>query len=370
MTSITFSVRFWAMGYAQLTQMHAAENPQVQGYVDNIFNASERAKGLVEQILTFTRQGKSQKVPCDIAMVLREVIKLLRASIPATIEINHSIPSRLGTVVADPTQIHQVLMNLCTNAAYAMDAHGGQLTISLENCLMDGNSVIPGDEPLSGSYIKLSVRDTGIGMEKAVGDRIFDPYFTTKAVGEGTGMGLATVHGIVNDHSGRIVVRSTPGEGSVFQVFLPVLENPVAVAADPSITFPQGSERILFVDDEDPLVEVGVDMLQDLGYDALGTTRASQALEWFKAQPEAFDLVITDMTMPGMTGDQLAAQMLRYRSDFPIIICTGFSKRMTSERAASLGIRALLMKPVSVEKLSRTIREVLEPMPDEKPNSW
>ncbi len=191
-------------------------------------------------------------------------------------------------------------------------------------------------------------------------DRIFDPYYTTKAVGEGTGMGLATVHGIVNDHDGRIFVESVPGEGSVFRVFFPVLENPAEAVSNQAAAYPRGTERILFVDDEELLVQVGVEMLNDLGYDAVGTTRALQALERFTSRPDEFDLVITDMTMPGMTGDQLAAKILSHRPDIPVIICTGFSKRISSEMASSLGIRALLMKPVTVQELARTIREVLD----------
>jgi PAS domain S-box-containing protein len=348
------------VGYAQLAQMHASGDLRMQGYMDNVFKASERAKGLVEQILTFTRQGKSKKAPCDIAIVLKEVVKLLRASIPATIDIVQNIPSRLGTVMADQTQIHQVLMNLCGNAAHAMEEKGGQLTVTLENYLMDEKPVAAGDYLAPGRYLRLSVKDTGCGIEKAVVDRIFEPYFTTKAVGEGTGMGLATVHGIVNDHGGRVSVESVPGKGSVFRVFFPVLEDPAETVTSQSVSHPGGTEAILFVDDEELLVEVGVEMLKDLGYDAVGTTRPSQALEMFKARSDDFDLVITDMTMPGMTGDQLAAHILDHRPDVPVIICTGFSKRISAERASVLGIRALLMKPVTVQQLSLTIREVLD----------
>ena len=348
------------LGYAQLTQMHTAEDPRVQGYVGNIFKASERAKGLVEQILTFTRQGKSQKVPSDIAIVLKEVVKLLRATIPSTIKIVQKIPSNLGTVMADQTQIHQVLMNLCTNAAHAMEIRGGQMTVALENHIVNETAVdMGGSELAPGRYLKLSIADTGTGMEKSVLDRIFDPYYTTKSVGEGTGMGLATVHGIVNDHEGQIFVDSVPGEGSVFSILFPVLENPTEVLNSQTTAYPRGTERILFVDDEDLLVEVGVEMLSDLGYDAVGTTRAAQALETFTQRPEGFDLVITDMTMPEMTGDQLAAKILEIRPDVPIVICTGFSKRLSAVKASSLGISAFLMKPVTVQELSRTIREVL-----------
>jgi CheY-like chemotaxis protein len=340
--------------------MQAAGNVRVQGYVDNIFKASERAKGLVEQILTFTRQGKSQKMPSDISIVLKEVVKLLRATIPTTIEIAQNIPSNLGTVLADQTQIHQVLMNLCTNAAHAMEARGGTLTVTLESHVAAAGFQTADVDLSPGRYLKLSVSDTGAGMERAVIDRIFDPYYTTKSLGEGTGMGLATVHGIVNDHGGRIFVESVPGEGSVFSVFFPVLENPAASVPSQAPEYPTGSERILFVDDEDLLVEVGVEMLKDLGYDVVGVTRSEEALELFREQPEKYDLVITDMTMPGMTGDQMAVKMMRHRPGIPIIICTGFSKRMSAMEAASTGIRAFLMKPITVEELSRTIREVLD----------
>ena len=348
------------LGYAQLTQMQTAGNGRVQGYVDNIFKASERARSLVEQILTFTRQGKSQKMPSDISVVLKEVVKLLRATIPTTIEIVQNIPSNLGTVMADQTQIHQVLMNLCTNAAHAMEARGGRLTVTLENHVVESGNQFSDVDLTPGRYLKLSVGDTGTGMEKAVIDRIFDPYYTTKSLGEGTGMGLATVHGIVNDHGGRIFVDSKPGEGSVFSVFFPVLENPASSTPKQEPEYPRGSERILFVDDEELLVEVGVEMLKDLGYDAVGVTGSDEAYDMFLEEPERFDLVITDMTMPGMTGDQMAIKMMQHRPEIPIVICTGFSKRMSAMQAASTGIRAFLMKPVTVEELSRTIRNVLD----------
>ena len=354
------------LGYAQLTQMQTSGDPRVQGYVENIFKASERAKGLVEQILTFTRQGKSQKVPSDIAIVLKEVVKLLRATIPSTIEIVQRIPSNLGTIMADQTQIHQVLMNLCTNAAHAMETKGGTLTVALESLAIKANPAAAGDDLAPGRYLKLSVGDTGTGMDKEVLDRIFDPYYTTKSVGEGTGMGLATVHGIVNDHGGRIFVESKPGAGSVFNVFFPVLEDPAASSPSNTAEYPRGTERVLFVDDEELLVEVGVEMLKDLGYDAVGVTRPDRALELFGKQPDAFDLVITDMTMPGMTGDQMALEMMRQRPQIPVIICTGFSKRLSAALKASTGIRAFLMKPVTVRELSHTVRGVLdqpEPIP-------
>ena len=347
-------------GYAQLAQMHASDPQRIRSYVDNIFKASERAKGLVEQILIFTRQGKSQKIPSDIAIVLKEVVKLIRASIPTTIDIVQYIPTGLGTIMADQTQIHQVVMNLCTNAAHAMEAEGGRLEVTLEAVHKEAVTLPNGEDLTAGDYLQLSVSDTGTGMDAAVLDRIFDPYFTTKAVGEGTGMGLATVHGIVNDHGGRIFVESAPGQGSVFRVLFPLLEKPEKVAADQPAVSPGGSERILFVDDEEVLVKVGVEMLKDLGYDTVGTTSASRALEMFRQAPERFDLVITDMTMPDMTGDQLTAEILHYRADVPVIICTGYSKRMSSERALALGIRAFLMKPVSVQELARTIRDVLD----------
>ncbi len=347
-------------GNAELAQMQSADNPRIQGYVDNIFKASERAKGLVEQILTFTRQGKSQKVACDIAPVLKEVVKLLRASLSATIEIVQTIPSNLGAVMADQTQIHQVMMNLCTNAAHAMEPHGGRLTVLLEARSVEAGAAANPDDLAPGRYLQLSVSDTGRGMDQDVVERIFEPYFTTKAVGKGTGMGLATVHGIVTSHDGRVFVESVPGQGSVFRVLFPVLESPVAITAAQFVAYPRGSERILFVDDEEALVRVGVETLTNLGYDAVGTQSPLQALETFQARPDSFDLVITDMTMPALTGDQLAVRIARVRPATPIIICTGFSRQMSPERASELGIRAFLMKPVTAQDLGRTIREVLD----------
>ena len=349
------------VGYTQLAQLHAGDDSRMLGYVENILKASERAKGLVEQILTFTRQGKSRKVSCDIAVVLKEAVKLIRASIPTTINIVHTIPTKLGSVMADQTQIHQVLMNLCTNAAHAMENQGGTLTVTLESLVLDETAVASGVDDLKpGRFLQLSVEDTGAGMEKSLIERIFEPYFTTKALGEGTGMGLATVHGIVRDHGGRIFVESCPEEGSVFRVLFPVLNDEAETDLIQPISYLRGTERILFVDDEETLTTVGVEMLKDLGYDAVGTTNPVDALNMFKAQPDGFDLVITDMTMPDLTGDQLAEAIIQCQPDIPVIICTGFSKFMTSERASALGIRALLMKPVTVEKLSRTIRDVLD----------
>jgi PAS domain S-box-containing protein len=347
-------------GYTQLAGMQMPDDPKLKEYLSNIYKASERAKGLVDQILTFTRQGKSQKSACDIAIVIKEAVKLIRASIPSTVNIVQNIPTRLGTVVADQTQVHQVLMNLCTNASHAMDEQGGELTVTLERVSIDGGTWFSTDDLDPGPYLRLSVRDTGAGMQKSVADRIFEPYFTTKAVGEGTGMGLATVHGIVNDHGGRITVESSPGRGTVFRVLFPVLNDQAEDETVQSVSYPRGSERILFVDDEEILVTVGVEMLKDLGYDAVGTTRSVEALETFKKQPDSFDLVITDMTMPDLTGDQLATQILQCRPDIPVIVCSGFSKHMNSERVSALGIGAFLMKPVTVEQLSHTIREVLD----------
>ena len=349
------------VGYTQLAQLHGEDDSRIKGYVENILKASERAKGLVDQILTFTRQGKSQKVPSDIAVVLKEVIKLIRASIPTTIRIVHTIPTKLGTVMADQTQIHQVLMNLCTNAAHAMENRGGTLAVTLEPLIVEAADGVSGIEDLKpGRFLKLSVADTGTGMDPAVVERIFEPYFTTKAPGEGTGMGLATVHGIVRDHGGRIFVQTHPGEGTVFRVLFPVLDDEAQADHVQPEFYQQGTERILFVDDEKTLTHVGVEMLKALGYDAVGTDDPVEALTLFKEHPDAFDLVITDMTMPHLTGDQLAKEMLKSRPGLPVIICTGFSKFITSKRASTLGVRALLMKPVTVEKLSRTIREVLD----------
>jgi two-component system cell cycle sensor histidine kinase/response regulator CckA len=347
------------IGYTELTMMNLPEGSPARDNMDKLFIAGERARNLVKQILAFSRQSEEEKKPLQIHLILKETLKLLRPSLPTTIEISQNITST-STVLADATQIHQVIMNLCANAYHAMHEKGGVLEVSLDDVELESDFTArhPGTYP--GPYMRLTVSDTGHGMEKNVMDRIFEPYFTTKEKGEGTGMGLAVVHGIVKSFGGGIIVYSEPGKGATFKVFLPRIKVPEVEAKSEEITLlPMGNERILFVDDEPAIVDIGKQMLERLGYKVEVRTSPIESLEAFKAQPEKFDLVITDMTMPKMTGDELAKELMAIRPNIPIILCTGFSERITEESAKEIGIRAFSMKPFVMRDLSSTIRKVL-----------
>jgi PAS domain S-box-containing protein len=328
------------IGYTELTLNDLPEGSPARDNMNKLFKAGERARDLVKQILAFSRQTEQEQKPVQIHLIVKDALKLLRSSLPATIEIRQNITST-GMVLADPTQIHQVIMNLCTNAYHAMREKGGVLEVSLQNVSIGDfkfrNSEFEDKEKQSafripqseinldpGSYIKLTAKDTGEGMDKAVMERVFDPYFTTKEKTGGTGMGLAVVHGIVKSHGGAITVYSEPGKGSTFNVFLPRIKVPEGVAeTEKMIPLPRGRERILFVDDEPFIVEIGKGMLEHLGYQVTTRTSSIEALEAFRAQPAKFDLVITDMTMPKMTGDKLAKELMRIMPNLPIILCTG-----------------------------------------------
>jgi CheY-like chemotaxis protein len=268
----------------------------------------------------------------------------------------------LATIVSDPIQVQQVLMNLCTNAAHAMGENGGVLRVSLKNCRVEeGTSAsVAGVEP--GPYLRLRVSDTGQGMPPEILKRIFEPYFTTKEVGKGTGLGLAVVHGIVKSYGGGITVSSEVGRGSTFDVYFPWVEIPkeVAVARAQDSLPSGGHERILLVDDEHAVAEIIQGMLTILGYRTSARTSSIEALELFRAKPDQFDLVITDMTMPNMTGDKLAVELMRIRPDIPVILCTGFSERITKEKAESIGIREFLLKPLVMNDLARVIHRVID----------
>ena len=296
----------------------------------------------------------------EISFIIKEAIKLLRASLPTTIQIRHHIEVESSVVFADPTQIHQVLMNLCTNAAHAMDEQGGVLEVGLADVMLDTNDMARYPDLYPGTYVQLTVSDTGQGIDRAVMDRIFDPYFTTKGKGEGTGLGLSVAHGIVKDHGGAISVESEPGKGTTFYVLLPRIESETVPQAEESVPVPMGNERILLVDDERSLSETVQMALTRLGYDVTVQTSSIEALEVFRLQPDRFDLVITDQTMPNMTGAELAKEVLHIRSDIPIILCTGFSKTITAAQAESIGIRAFVAKPIITREIAHTIRDVLE----------
>ena len=347
------------IGYTEIALADVPEDTPQHRNLQEVLKAGSRARDLVKQILTFSRQTEQELKPVKINQIVRETLKLLRASLPTTVKISQDIQSD-SAVLADPTQIHQVIMNLCTNAAHALRSKGGQLKIDLSDVVLGGSFIEQHPYLSPGVYIKLRVIDTGHGMEKAIVDRIFDPFFTTKERGEGTGMGLAVVLGIIKSHGGTITVESEIGRGSTFNVFLPVIMREVDSEARTRAPIPAGTEQILFIDDEKSLVDLGQQILERLGYKLTIRTSSVEALELFMEQPGKFDLVITDMTMPNMTGDELAGKLMNIRADIPVILCTGYSERISRERAHDLGIKEFILKPIVMRELAETVRGVLD----------
>ena len=356
------------VGYTELSLIDIAKGSTLHNNLQQVLKAGGRAKELVRQILTFSRQRESELLPVKVSLIVNEALKLLRASLPATIKIHHNIKSD-RSVLTDPTNIHQILMNLCTNASYVMQEDGGILDVSLSDMELDSEFVKnhPGVEP--GCFIRLTVKDTGYGMTPEVTERIFDPFYTTKKVGEGTGMGLSVIHGIVKSHGGTITVVSSPGKGSEFSVFLPAIEAQLDDRSDQAQLMVTGSERILFVDDEEFQADIGKRMLERLGYRVAAKTSAIEAFELFRQQPDDFDLVITDMTMPDMTGDILARKIIAIQPDMPIIVCTGFSEKINPDVVREIGIRELAMKPVVMKDIARMIDRVLSKKGGQSNNS-
>ena len=348
------------IGYAEILLDGVSGDDSMRVDLEEVLKAGFRARGLVEQILTFSRQTEQERRPLQIAPIVKETLKLLRASIPKTVEIRENIAPESGMVLADPTQILQVLMNLCTNSAHAMRERGGRLEVGLMDVDLDYETVAQYPDLSPGPYSRLTVSDTGHGMDRTVKERIFDPFFTTKGPGEGTGLGLATVYGIVKSHRGEITVYSEPGKGTTFHVFLPKVEVELIPSTEPLVPLSQGKERILFVDDEEAVVQIGRKMLERLGYEVITSTDGSEALEIFRSQPEQFDLVITDQTMPNITGAELAQELMRIQPDIPVILCSGFSELMDQEKAKAIGIREFVMKPIITRDIGETIRKVLE----------
>lgn len=347
------------LGYTEMALEETPDGSLLRSNIQEVLNAGNRAKDLVKQILSFSRQAEQQLAPVKVKHVVTEALRLLRASLPSTVEIRPNIQSDSATL-ADPTQIHQVVMNLCANADFAMRDTGGILEVSLTDVSIDSAHKAHRLDLIPGDYLCLSVGDTGHGMPEDVKARIFEPFYTTKGRDKGTGMGLSVVHGIVKSHGGAITVESGPGKGSTFEVFLPKIEMKTALTADDNLALPTGDERILFVDDEKVLTDMGRQMLERLGYRVVCRTSSIEALELFKAQPGNFDLVITDMTMPNMTGDKLAAALMAIRPDFLVVLCTGFSEQITEEKAKKMGIREYILKPMVMNKLAQTVRGVLD----------
>ncbi|MDA8135568.1 MAG: ATP-binding protein [Desulfobacteraceae bacterium] len=356
------------IGYAELSQMITLPENKISDYLSKILMAGGRAKDLVQQILTFSRQTEHERKPLSVKLIAKEALKLLRASLPSTIDVFEDIGSD-SLVMGDPTQIHQILMNLCTNAGHAMQKTGGTLKVSLKDVVFDPDDVAPYPDLKTGTYLNLTVSDTGYGIAPDILERIFDPFFTTKGKGEGTGLGLAVVHGIVKNYGGMISVSSEPGKGASFEVFFPVVDTrPESVQTMAAAMLPGGTERILLADDEPALVEVGKHLLESLGYNVTATTSPEKALEIFKAHPGQFDLVITDMTMPHMTGDLLALNLFSIRPDIPVMLITGFSSEINEKKAKELGIKGFLTKPIIKSELAALVRTILDEAGDKNPD--
>ncbi len=355
------NILFPIIGFAEMTIDDLPEDGFARNSLAEILKAAGRARGLVKQILAFARQSEQEKKPIRVSPIVKEALKLLRASLPSTIEIQQDIVAEPGVILADPTQIHQIVMNLCTNAYHAMEETGGILSVSLAEMDFDVPDMIPDNEMAQGKYLQLTVGDTGHGMASNILEKIFDPYFTTKGKGKGTGMGLSVVHGIVKDHSGHIFVDSAPGKGTIFQVFFPLLAVGAGeIKAAAVETAPTGSEHILLVDDEPQIIKMLSQMLAYLGYRVTSCTGSLEALEIFRNTPDQFDLLITDLTMPEMTGEKLAQKVKGIKPELPVILCTGFSESMTKEKADAMGINALIFKPVVKNEMAKTIRAVIE----------
>ncbi|MDZ4164142.1 MAG: response regulator [Smithellaceae bacterium] len=352
------------LGYAEMAGWDLPEGTRARTNLEQCIKSTYRARDLVQQILAFSRQSKQERRPIDIAPLIRESLQLLRASLPATIEIRQNIEVSAGIILADPIEISQVLMNLCTNSAQAMSDHGGVLEVSLTRADINGSMLSVNKEIQPGPYIKLMVSDVGHGMTTEVMERIFDPYFTTREVGKGSGLGLSIVRSIVKNHEGAITVASDPSRGTTFDVYFPLAGRIPEEKAAPFLDLepiPRGrGERILFVDDEEAIVEVARQILAHLGYEITGSTGSLEALELFRLKPEGFDLVVTDLTMPKMSGDRLAADLRAVRPDIPVVICTGYSEHFTEERSKAQGIDKLVFKPLVMKDLACTVREVLD----------
>lgn len=348
-------------GYSQLALMELPKDSNVRTYLKDMHDAANRARELVKQILTFSRQEAQTQSPVEVGIIVKEALKLLRASIPSTIEIRQNIARNCGSVLANPTQIHQILMNLCTNAYHAMRETGGVLGISLTPVTFERGEVVNGIAFTAGSYLHLEVADTGHGMDREMLDRIFEPYFTTKSRGEGTGMGLSVVHGIVKSHGGYVTVNSEPGEGSVFHVYWPAIEQSAPPVESEFMEFlPEGSEMILLIDDEESTLLVEEAILKRLGYSVHSFSDPLAALSGFRNQADIYDLVITDMTMPDMTGVDLFKDIRAIRPDIPVILCTGYSEIITEAAARKIGISAFIMKPLQIKELAITLRKLLD----------
>jgi len=354
------NILFPIIGHTELLMDDCPKGSPFRDSLDQIYSGAMRARDLVHQILTFSRQGKSELKIIKIQPIIKEAMKLIRSTIPATIAIRQDIRPDCGVITGDPTQIHQIIMNLATNAFHAMEETGGELTVTLKEAELGAYDLIDPDMA-PGSYVCLTVADTGKGMSRDIIDRMFEPFFTTKVQGKGTGLGLSVVHGIIKHMSGAVQVYSDPGRGTQIHVYLPVIrkaaESPEALIQEP---IPGGTEGILLVDDEEDIIVMEKQVLERLGYRVESHANPIEALEAFRTGSHRFDLVICDLAMPGMPGNKLAGELLKIRPGIPILLCTGFSENISEATIESIGIRGILLKPVIIRVLAKKIREVLD----------
>ena len=348
------------LGYSELALVHIDPNDQLYSDIKAINEAGNRAKDLINQILTFSRQQENELNSLQLQPILKETVKLLRSSLPTTIEIRQDIDPKCGAVISNLTQFQQIVMNLGTNASHAMEKNGGILEISLKEHHLSKDDALIKNGMSPGAIACLTISDTGIGMDKNTLARIFDPYFTTKEQGKGTGMGLAMVHGIVLSHHGYINVYSELGNGTTFKIYFPIASAKTENRGkENKCSTIRGTESILLIDDEVTIVNMLSEILESRGYRVQSVTNSLDALKMFKMQPNLYDLVITDQTMPNLTGGELAKELLAIRADIPIILCTGFSESLNEDLAKKIGIREYLMKPVIIEELNDKIRAAL-----------
>ena len=348
------------LGNTELASRDVPDSNPASESLKEIYRASIRAKDMVRQLLAFSRKSDEENMPIDMAPIIKESMKMLRSAIPTSVEFKQHISDDPCNILGDAAQINQIVMNLVTNAADAMSEEGGLLEVTLEKIILQEEKTCFDWVLSPGPYVRLRMKDTGEGIEPEIMERIFDPYYTTKEVGKGTGMGLSVIHGIVKRHGGGILVESEIGKGTLFEIYFPALEETAEEEKEPEGEIKGGSERILFVDDEESMVNLNRQRLERLGYQVKSTTKPLDALEWFRADPDQFDVIITDMTMPRMTGDRLAAEVLKIRPNMPVIICTGYSERMSAKKAEALGVSKYIEKPIDLRNLASSLREVLE----------
>jgi nitrogen-specific signal transduction histidine kinase/CheY-like chemotaxis protein len=348
------------IGYAEMAERSVFDNAAVREELDHILLAGRRGTDLVKQILTFSRRDEQEKYPVDVHRVFKEALTLIRASTPSTIEIRQNIDVSTGPVMADPTQMHQVLMNLCANACEAMEGSDGVLEVTVrDDVLSEGSPDLGHSDLTPGRYVKLTVSDTGSGIPPELLDRIFDPYFTTREAGKKTGLGLSVVLGIVQSHGGAVTVNSRPGRGTTVDVYLPHCEATADSVHVEGHERESGTEWIIFVDDEEQLSEFGGRTLESLGYRVTALTDPLKAVEIARENPQEIDLVITDLMMPNMTGVELAGSLMQISPGLPILLCTGFEEALSRKKVREMGFVDLLMKPVATSVLEEVVPKVL-----------